>query len=274
MAKVAYDLLRALEKLANSWPDVIVPRLGRNFSAAAGRAVLMALYRRCNWSTFAIALPVGWGHRARPARDTDIASEVRLHPRTVGDVLRWLTDEQHILETIRGHGWTGATVRRFNLEQLGIVEAKPDAMSGFHSAEPEADMAEGEPDTMSLFSNRTIRESGDTETPGVLSHQRTDSEETVGARTADQVQREAIEQVSRRLPPDRKERVRVLRPSGDCQWSITENLVVLDFPRYDSSTRGYMYARSLLAELSAVLDQAFGMEVELRFKGHRQEQQR
>jgi hypothetical protein len=122
----SWDVLRALQIIAEDWPKVIHPRhaLGepcpgkptcRPFSKTAAFAVVMSLHSHYNWKTFEVAMPVAY-RAARPAHNTDIATEVGMNRRTAGVILSWL--DQDVTEILRGHGWTGATVRRFNVHTL------------------------------------------------------------------------------------------------------------------------------------------------------------
>jgi hypothetical protein len=278
LAKLAYDLLRALELLADSWPDIIVTRKGRRLRKSSVRAVLMALHRRCHWKTLVVAVPDRFG-RVHPATATDIAAEVARHPRTVEYVMWWLM-EQRILVRLRGHGWTGATVRRFDLKRIAqlLASSEPE-MSTMLISHSERLPVATEPEMSRLLNfsaHNQEEEARDTDTPGVESHQGTtlisgaaevapptDSEE------ANEIPREAVEQVIGLLPAHRREKDLRKLPE-DWRWSVEDDVVVVDF----RNETHYQREREVLAELADAVRKVIGLEVELRLRGQRQEHRR
>jgi hypothetical protein len=185
--------------------------------------------------------------------------------------MRWLTVEQRLLVTARDHGHTGPRKRRFDVakiqELLGRSEPESVAVTGSHSnegAESEPVIASPEPVMvlgLAAHKQRSLNGvSGDTVTPGVLSHQATDSEQDVaGGGSESDLDAEAVEKVLHLLP--RNERAwSVLRTSDDCRWSLEVDRVVVEF-KY-SYHEGLV--RPLLADLADAVEKVLGRDVELR----------
>ncbi len=263
-----YDVLTALKLLAASWPTVIVPEKGkRSFRRSKARAVLMELHRCYHWETFAIAIPIEWTNRARPAEDVDIARETDVGRTTVGAVMRWLTDEVKILVTVKGHGWTGATVRRFNVELINqlLGRSEPERTVAVPShiegrPEPERTVA-GSEGTVAVHLEAHKQETVTEVRHGEQGASQREESITTPAREqslAELMDPEAVEKVIHLVPSQHR---KLLRPTDNCRWALEGNRLVVECT-YGSHHR--LLVRDVLTDLADAVDQVYHRKVELR----------